>query len=462
MRKQKTHKSATRFLKKFARSTEGTVAVVVAMLLPLMIGLAGVGVDVSRWTQQQRKLQSAADAAALAGAFELANGRSQAYAEDAALDEAVKNGYVSVVGNSLDVNFSTVGVNRNVEVIINQNAEVWFSSLFIGDQDATVYTAATAQVEGVDGPYCFLTLNTSTDHAVSISGNVTVDAASCGIADNSSSDSALYLNGNVFVNVGDVKIVGDYVTSGGSYDFSYESMRTEGSSTADPYSTLGIPTGSYNSYNKQGSNMVALGSQTSCTAAQIGQPVVFNDNSGTIHIQPGRYCGGLSISGNASYVVDQVNDASGNPIPLIMEGGDFSVSGNQGTITVNGTPIILTNGGSTTYGNFNVTGGRDLYFKAPTTGPYAGISVYQDRNASTTGSNSLNGNAGMSLDGVFYSPRRAVNFGGTAKSTNDPNSTTCSKIIADTIVFHGTPHIGNNCTGKNTKAIGTPNVTLIL
>ena len=49
----------------------GVVVVWVALLLPLLLGLAAFTVDISAWYEEHRQLQTAVDAAALAGARDL-------------------------------------------------------------------------------------------------------------------------------------------------------------------------------------------------------------------------------------------------------------------------------------------------------------------------------------------------------------------------------------------------------
>src|ERR1019366_8079955 len=46
----------------------GTIAVVMAFLLPIMVGGLGLGFEVSNWYLQTRSMQNAADAAAIAAA----------------------------------------------------------------------------------------------------------------------------------------------------------------------------------------------------------------------------------------------------------------------------------------------------------------------------------------------------------------------------------------------------------
>ena len=57
---------------RFWRDGRGVVAIAVAVLLPVLIGFAGLGVEVGLWFAIQRQNQSAADAAAISAALEYA------------------------------------------------------------------------------------------------------------------------------------------------------------------------------------------------------------------------------------------------------------------------------------------------------------------------------------------------------------------------------------------------------
>jgi uncharacterized membrane protein len=54
----------------FWRDRRGAVAIAVAVLLPVLIGFAGLGIEVGMWFFIQRQNQSAADAAAISAALE--------------------------------------------------------------------------------------------------------------------------------------------------------------------------------------------------------------------------------------------------------------------------------------------------------------------------------------------------------------------------------------------------------
>ena len=70
----------------------GTVAVVVALLLPVMIGVTAVGLDGGLLFLQRRQAQSIADASALAGAYRIYSGSNFSTAQSAAIAIGTQNG----------------------------------------------------------------------------------------------------------------------------------------------------------------------------------------------------------------------------------------------------------------------------------------------------------------------------------------------------------------------------------
>jgi hypothetical protein len=82
---------------------------------------------------------------------------------------------------------------------------------------------------------------------------------------------------------------------------------------------------------------------------------------------------------------------------------------------------------------FDIAGGANVTLSAPTTGAYAGILVYQDRNTPTGSiTHNMAGGSTMNLDGIIYAPTTTVKFAGGASA--DSSSIV---IIADKVQFKG-------------------------
>ena len=278
-------------IRKYFQSDAGSVILIAALLFPLIIGFAGVGVDISNWLMERRHLQTSADAAALAGAWEIANGGTTSSAQAAALKEATNNGYDPALSGTLTTTVSSSSSVSTVQVDIKEKVQVWFSSIFI---DRTVYVATMAQAQtSAGGAFCALSLDPNDNGAVSVSGSATVNMPGCGIAVNSNSSRALEMTGSATVDVGAVRTVGGY-SEGSSVDFQYASLRTNALPLEDPYASLGIP------------------SFTSCTNTQMNSgPARYTSNA---TLSPGTYCGGIRISGTSTVTL--------NPGVYVMDGGD--------------------------------------------------------------------------------------------------------------------------------------------
>lgn len=416
---------------KFLLDTRGSIAPLTAVLLPIMLGATGLGIDVSVWMKNKRDLQAAADAAVIAAAWDIANGANQETAEASGTKEAVNNGFENSGSNTLTFSFSeseegndVIGASLSVQDI------TYFSKiLFKGD----IFTAAAAASAVIvpQGDYCMLSLNGTADGAITAVGNVEINSVGCGIAVNSNSDSALDLSGSVDIEIKDLNIVGDYETTG-SVDLEAETINTNATRVPDPYEDLAVPEYSGCDYN--------------------GNTRINGDGE----LDPGVYCGNISIRGNGTVIM--------NPGVYIIDGGDFTVSGG-GEIIAEGVSIILTSSDEDgdNVGLLNISGNKEMTISAPEPGDdMEGVAFYQDRIASESNQcNSLTGTSVLDVMGAIYFPSQCLDIGGNADAVGSSDSP-CSRVIADTIRLHGTPNIGNNCTGLGVEDIGTISVRLIL
>ena len=90
------HLSASRLKGKWPRrfglAQGGNVALLFALVLPLVVGSAGLGVETTYWYYKRLQLQGAADSAAHAGAMERRSGADAAMVTTIATQAAQENG----------------------------------------------------------------------------------------------------------------------------------------------------------------------------------------------------------------------------------------------------------------------------------------------------------------------------------------------------------------------------------
>jgi hypothetical protein len=408
-------------ISKYIHETIGSVLPFVALSLPVVIGMIGLGTDAGMWMAQKRSLQNAADAAVIAATWEKAQD-TEDYMDFSALKEAQNNGYEPELNGELTLNINEDDI---VSVSVSQDAKLFFSRIIFRDPPR-ISASAQAAIKGGGSSYCILALEDEDSDAFTTFGNAEINAPNCSVGVNSESDEALSLSGNVDVTFGDVSVVGD-VDIGNSVDFTYASLKTGQSAFSDPYISLEVPDFDECDYNRK----------------RVNQNEVLN---------PGVYCNGLSISGN--------NHVTFNAGVYIINGGSLKVTGN-GTLTGEDVTFIFTGSGNN-YADMDISGGRDIELAPPTSGEdWSGITFFQDRNAPQNSNlqNKLTGTSDIIFNGVAYFPSQGLWFGGNTNAVGEDEP--CTHLIARTITFAGNPYMGNTCDDYDVETIGTPKIELI-
>ena len=177
-------------LKKFIADQSGGVMTYAALIMPIVVGAAGLSVDVSSWHLHQKVIRSASDTAAMAGALELVrtgSGQVNAAVMAAAQRNGFEPGVDTIEINNPPLSGARAGSTDSVEVIITRQAPAILSSL-IKSGPQTIVTRAVAF--GSANDTCVWALDPSVSGAVSVSGgaDVTLD---CGMLVNSNDPNAL-------------------------------------------------------------------------------------------------------------------------------------------------------------------------------------------------------------------------------------------------------------------------------
>ncbi|MFX4261803.1 pilus assembly protein TadG-related protein [Pelotomaculum propionicicum] len=131
-------------MKKFVTNEDGQVLILFALALVVLMGFAALAVDVGSMTLTRTKLQSAADASALAGAHDLPD---ESTAENTAVTYAGKNGVqesdtIATAGYDGDPN--------KIEVVCKRKVSHTFARI-IGFTNTDISARAVAQKKGFNG-----------------------------------------------------------------------------------------------------------------------------------------------------------------------------------------------------------------------------------------------------------------------------------------------------------------------
>ena len=441
--------------KRFLRDESGVVAMVVALSLVIIGGVAALAVDVGYLYSLRNQLQAAADAAALAGASQLSvsdaevltkakeyAGRNMPFSEHGTVlaDADV------VIGNwdsSTRVFTPADGVVTNNAVYVttkrssdNDNAAELFFARIFGFDETDITTTAVAWPGG-SGQICILSLEPSDPSAIKASGTVDLDLGGCGIAVTSSdSTKAIELAGTVDITAGEICVAGGYDDPGTVTLTPGPEIVKEGCTPPpDPLASLPPP---------------AVPNCPADHTAPGPVPFVVSGSGGTVNLTPGVYCGGIEISGSSK----TVNFAAGE---YILAGGGFKGSG--GSNTYNGTGVMFYNTesspGAGDFGDIDFSGNSTANLSAPTSGAYAGVLFFQDPTNSSDAEGvkfKFAGTVTATFDGVIYFPNQLVQYSGSS-GVGD----VCGpKIISKFIDFNGT----SATFGPNDPSCASNNVSI--
>lgn len=371
----------------FLRAETGNVAILFAVLGALLIGAAGIGIDFVRWGAQRAALQEAADAGAIAGAVEL--GLGGANVVNRAKTRAQKLAQSNQFGELGDFT-PVVAVDKTAQTVtvsLSGPAKRGLSKLII-KTESTLAANATARVAGKTVA-CIYALNPTASQALSGNGSAIVQGTNCAIYINSSAADALTNSGTIAANL--ICVVGGYSGSG------YTPAPTTGCPpVADPFAALVIPTaGGCTAMNAQYTNDAAL--------------------------NPGVYCGGLRVTGNATLTL-----APG--AYHIVDGALKIASG----ASVVGSEVVFILSGTAT---LDISGSGAALTTPPTSGALAGYSIVQDRAAPLGTVSKVTGEGRFEFPGIVYLPRTDLDIAGRA--AGNVHTPSYAAIVADTITVSG-------------------------
>lgn len=396
--------------RRLRKSRQGNVAALTAMMMPVLIGTAGLASDTIQWTLTKRMMQRAADSGAIAGAYALSQSAgANDTVRQAALRDITQNGGFSMNIAPVINNPATSGSFRDatsaVEVVLATQMRLPFSG-FILDDGVRISARAVAEIVG-NGDYCVLALENTDTTGIPIGGSATVNLG-CGMMSNAPSTNSVIANGAALVTASPVAAVGN-VPPG---NYAPGTVRQEYAlPLRDPYRNLPEP------------NVSSSG-----TALNVNPQQVRNN------ITAGTYSN-IDIKGTATF---------GPGIYYVTGSMSF---GSQSNVTSNGAVFILTSrtaaSNPSSIAQVNINGGAQINMTAPTSGPYAGILMYQDRRA-TMGTNIINGNSNSLLQGALYFPGQELQMNGTSGM-----NTRCIQIVARRVDFRGNNEIQNVCPANS-------------
>jgi len=267
------------------------------------------------------------------------------------------------------------------------------------------------------------------------SGNIT---STCGIQDNGGlsysasgniTSAQIYVNGN-FTDTGSGNITSTpagtaKIQVGGTYSNTgsgtVSPAHTAGTSViTDPF--VGVPAPSVVGCDHTNFSISDASSHTGASA-----------------LNPGVYCGGLSLSGSGNIAF--------NSGTYIINGGGATYSFNytgSGNLTGSNVTFFITGQNGYTAEPINISGSGNLTFSAPSSGNYMGLLFYQDRGVTYATSNNYSGSGNVT--GSFYFKTTTLNYSGSGNAL-------AQALVCNKIVFTGSGNLTKDLTGTLTGLV---------
>jgi hypothetical protein len=278
-----------------------------------------------------------------------------------------------------------------------------------GATGGTVTAMSTgAVISSGSGGGCFYVMDPNLSGAYTIVGGATVNS-NCGIWVNSNAVDGFTAKGSSSTTAPWINVVGGARMDNNS---TVNPTPTNGASaTPDPFSSLPAP------------------SYSGC------DHTYFSASGGNITFNPGVFCGGIRITGQANLTF--------NPGTYILNGGGITSTSNNTTISANGVFFYNTSNGYS-FGPVNLAGGTSVNMSAPTSGTYQGILFFQDRAITSSATNLIAGGSTGVMTGSVYMPTANLEYVG--------NSTTRQTLafVSDTFTAVGTSYFQQDADGTLT------------
>jgi hypothetical protein len=402
----------------------------------VMMGFLGYALDVGYFFQQKRQAQAAADAAAIAAAEEYSYGNT-ANVQSAANAIAALNGFdPNAATNPATVNV-TLPLSGNystgsqgsptawVQATVTKPVPTFFLAAFNGTSTMNIGATATAG-EGETSPTC-ICLEGGSGKDLNMSNSSKLTGLGCGVTVNSSSNNAVGVTGSASLSALSLGTVSSTWDNAGN-------INNNGGITSSTDIVLGISNGC-------NPTLPVAPTYSSCS----GDPISHYQGGATYTVGPnsgnGTTTSGSTICYNNLTIGANGDTVTLNPGTYVINGGQ--VHWESGTQRGgNGVFFYLINGASIVIDN-----GANPNIQAPTTGTYQNVLLYQP--SSDTNAVSFQGGSSTNITGVVYAPGAAVTVG------NGSGSTINLGMVAQSLTLNG----GCNFVSTSWANMGTLNIS---
>lgn len=413
-------------LRALIRDERGNVLALTAIGLPLLFGCAAIAVDTVQWAFAKRELQSAADAAAIAGVYAIVQSADM----EAAVDGSIASNRNLDPKRAVSAERSP-GTRKDdpfaVRVRIASPVAMTFARLFLS-KPPTLDAEATATIVE-NGEFCAFAIGTDDDTGLEIESSANVEME-CGMATNASSAKAIVGDSSAIIQADNIVAFGGIEANG----IKDSRIRKYSLKQKDPLADRDPPL-----IPSTGCPNVTVNSDA---AAKIG---------GRVTLPAGCY-GNMLLDG-------PVTLADGE---YILNRGNLLI-GPAAEVYCRACTIFLTSERAGTdpwsIGKVQIDGHAKVKLAAPTQGPNAGILIFQDRRSKGAHNeieNIIGGNGFSELKGLIYMPSEVLRVDGD----RNPDIQ-CARFIGRRLILQGRVLISKGCSSSSVMNFSGTEVRLI-
>lgn len=417
----------------FRKEDAGQSLVLTAIFMGFVsVGFLALAVDTGMLFRDKRIAQSAANAAALGAANEVAAGRTSNA-------QAVANQLATLNGLSVTPSLSTLtsfhGVNSQyVQVSVSGSFPTYFLGAF-NQNLATLPVGASAIAGGSNSSSTCVCVEATSGQDLYVYGAGKIQAPTCGIVVDSTSSNAAVMNGASSINAMSVGVVStSWVDSGSNWTNTSGTIQytVPGAPSCGPT----MPTAP--SYNPASCTSAGGGSTTQTFGPASATSVICYTNlsigyNGAYDVlNPGIYV----ITGNLAF-----EDGNGSHSNTGGNGVFFYLTSTAHLTINNGAIVSLTSGGSLE---------SDGVTTAPSTG-YNGVLFYQA--TGNTNTITLSGGSTSYLNGALYAPSANLSI------TGGVNVNLMQGIVVNNLTVNSASTLttGIDTSGnENSMSVGSP------
>lgn len=371
---------------------KGNVAIAFALLAPVLLAAAGGAIDFHHIRNQHGALQDAADALATRGAREFLLDNATAAQIKSLVEATAEKQYRPQLG-AFDLTVTAAAREKTVTAALSQPRQKGFFLHNLPAYRAPLSVTATAVARGSSN-VCVIALEEKGEGAIRADSTARLQAAKCSILSNSTSSRGIDAGG--FSKLKAALICSAGGARGAAYNFEPAAL-TDCPAYDNPLKERLEPdVGPCTHHNlvlgKAGSLSGLVGHTLTAAISLLD-----GSNEDTLvgytrfDLQPGVYCGGLRVRGDADvHLAPGIHVVKGGPLEIDLGGRLFG----------KGVGLFFTGDKAV----FNFKPQSIVHLTAPTDGIMAGMLIMENRSRSSTETYSILSANARTLLGTIYLP----------------------------------------------------------